>query len=94
VIDVATIKPLDIDTIINSVEKTGRCVIIHEACRTAGMGAEIAATLAERCLTALLAPIQRVTGYDTIMPLYRLEHFYIPSEERIVEAIQLAMGYV
>lgn len=93
VIDVATIKPLDINTIIDSVEKTGRCVIIHEACRTCGVGAEIAAQIAEYALTSLLAPIKRVTGYDTVMPLYRLEHEFIPTESRIIKTIKDVMEY-
>ncbi len=93
VIDVATIKPLDMNTIIESVEKTGRCVIIHEACRTGGVGAEIAAQLAEYALSSLLAPIKRVTGYDAIMPLYRLEHEFIPTETRIIKTIKSVMEY-
>ncbi len=83
VIDVATIKPLDIQTIIHSVQKTGRCVIVHEAAKTCGVGAEISALLMEHCLSDLLAPVQRVTGYDTIMPYFQLEKEYIPSVERI-----------
>src|SRR5262249_1988503 len=69
-----------------SVMRTGRCVIVHEAARTGGFGAEIAALLAERGLASLLAPVARVTGYDTIMPLPRLEQRYIPSGARIVAA--------
>jgi pyruvate dehydrogenase E1 component beta subunit len=72
--------------VLASVTRTGRCVIVHEAARTGGFGAEIAALLAERGLTSLLAPIARVTGYDTIMPLPRLEQRYIPSVARIVAA--------
>ncbi|KWK89614.1 2-oxoisovalerate dehydrogenase [Burkholderia ubonensis] len=86
VIDVATLKPLDVDTILASVAKTGRCVIVHEAPRTAGFGAEIAAVIAERGLYSLLAPVQRVTGYDVVVPLFRLESQYLPSVERIVDA--------
>ena len=86
VVDLATLKPYDEDTVLSSVAKTGRCVIVHEAARTGGFGAEIAALLAERGLTSLLAPIARVTGYDTIMPLPRLEQRYIPSVARIVAA--------
>ncbi|MFP5403050.1 MAG: alpha-ketoacid dehydrogenase subunit beta [Gammaproteobacteria bacterium] len=86
VIDLATLKPLDMDTILESVAHTGRCVIVHEAARTAGLGAEIAASLAEEGLYSLLAPVQRVTGYDTVMPLSRLEYQYLPSVERIVAA--------
>ncbi len=91
VIDVATIKPLDMETILESVAKTGRCVIVHEAARTAGMGAEIAAGLAEHGLLTLLAPVQRVTGYDTVMPLYRLENEYMPDTARVKAAIRQTM---
>src|SRR5499427_1444070 len=86
VIDLATLKPYDEETVLASVMRTGRCVIVHEAARTGGFGAEIAALLAERGLTSLLAPVARVTGYDTIMPLPRLEQRYIPSVARIVAA--------
>jgi pyruvate dehydrogenase E1 component beta subunit len=86
VIDLATLKPYDEETIMASVAKTGRCVIVHEAARTGGFGAEIAALLAERGLTSLLAPIARVTGYDTVIPLPRLEQHYMPSVGRIVAA--------
>jgi pyruvate dehydrogenase E1 component beta subunit len=91
VIDVATLKPLDMTTILESVEKTGRCVIVHEAARTAGFGAEIAAQLAERGLLSLLAPVQRVTGYDTVMPLYKLEQHYLPDVPRILAAVKNTM---
>jgi pyruvate dehydrogenase E1 component beta subunit len=86
VIDVATLKPLDMNTILASVAKTGRCVIVHEGSRTGGVGAEIAANIAERGLYSLLAPVQRVTGYDVVVPLYRLENQYMPGTERIVAA--------
>lgn len=88
VIDVATIKPLDMGTILNSVARTGRCVIVHEAARTCGVGAEIAAQLAEHGLLSLFAPVQRVTGYDTIMPMFKLENDYMPSTERIITAVK------
>jgi len=94
VIDVATIKPLDMETILRSVEKTGRCVIIHEAARTCGVGAEIAAQLAEQGLMFLMAPVNRVTGYDTVMPLYRLEQEYMPSKARIMAAVKQTLEYV
>lgn len=93
VIDVATLKPLDAPTILNSVEKTGRCVIVHEAPYTGGFGAEIAARVAEFALTSLLAPIRRVAGYDTIMPLSRLEHYFVPTAGRISAACKEVMGY-
>jgi len=86
VIDLATVKPLDFDTIHESVKKTGRCVIVHEAPRTAGFGAEIAAQLAEKAMYDLVAPVERVTGYDTHIPLFRLEMKYLPSVEKIVAA--------
>ena len=88
VIDVATLKPLDVDTILSSVGKTGRCVIIHEAARAGGLGAEIAAELAEHGLLSLFAPVQRVTGYDTVMPLFKLEQKYMPSTGRIIKAVR------
>jgi pyruvate dehydrogenase E1 component beta subunit len=88
VIDVATLKPLDIDTILASVAKTGRCVIVHEAPRACGLGAEIAAAIAERGLYSLLAPIERVTGYDVVVPLFRLETQYMPSVTRILSAVK------
>ena len=93
VIDVATLKPLDMDQILTSVQKTGRCVIVHEAALSGGWGAEIAARLAEEGLLSLLAPVQRVTGYDTVMPLLRLEQWYMPSEGRIVAAARRALEY-
>lgn len=93
VIDVATIKPLDIDTILTSVEKTGRCVIIHEAPRTCGVGADISALVAEQGLMFLKAPVQRVTGYDTIVPYARLERYYIPNEQQILTAINNVMEF-
>jgi 2-oxoisovalerate dehydrogenase E1 component beta subunit len=86
VIDLATLKPYDEETILASVAKTGRCVIVHEAARTGGFGAEIAALIAERGLTSLFAPIARVTGYDTVVPLPRLEQHYMPSIARIAAA--------
>lgn len=88
VIDVATLSPIDHDTILESVAKTGRLVIVHEAPRNCGIGAEIAATVAEHGLYDLHAPIRRVTGYDTVMPLFKLEHEYIPSVARIVDAVR------
>lgn len=93
VIDVATLKPLDIDTILASVEKTGRCVIIHEAARSCGIGAEISAQIAERGMMFLQAPVQRVTGYDTIVPYARLEKFYLPNEQQIINAVNQVMEY-
>ena len=91
VIDVATLKPYDANTLIQSVEKTGRCLIVHEAPRTAGFGAEIAAEISERALYSLLAPVKRVTGYDVVVPLSRLEKQYIPDARRIISAVREVM---
>lgn len=91
VIDVASIKPLDIETILASVMKTKRCVIVHEAARTCGVGAEIAALIMEHCMFELEAPVLRVTGYDTVMPYFQLEKQYIPSVSRIKNTIMSIM---
>ncbi|HEX4025237.1 MAG TPA: alpha-ketoacid dehydrogenase subunit beta [Steroidobacteraceae bacterium] len=92
IIDVASLAPIDFDTILDSVVKTGRLLIVHEAARTCGLGAEIAATVTEQALYDLLAPIRRVTGYDTVMPLYRLEYDYIPSLARIVDGVRATLA--
>ena len=93
VIDVATIKPLDFATILTSVEKTGRCVIIHEAPKEGGVGSTISAHIAEHGLMFLKSPVQRVTGYDTIVPYARLEHFYLPNENDILSAVEYTMEF-
>jgi pyruvate dehydrogenase E1 component beta subunit len=93
VIDVATLKPLDAETILASVQKTGRCVIVHEAARTAGMGAEIAARLADEGLLSLMAPVKRVTGFDTVMPLPRTEDYYMPNTKRILKCVKELIEY-
>jgi len=92
-IDLRTIDPMDTDTIVNSVRKTGRCVIVHEAPRTCGLGAEIASRIMEHAFLYLEAPIQRVTGFDTIMPYYKLELDYLPEEPRIAKAIEEVAAY-
>ena len=93
VIDVACLKPLDLDTLEASVHKTGRAVIIHEAPRSCGVGAEIAASLYERALLDLQAPILRVTAPDIPPPLYRLEQLYIPAVDDILEACDSTLNY-
>jgi pyruvate dehydrogenase E1 component beta subunit len=93
VVDVATLKPLDSATILASVARTGRLVIVHEAPMTCGYGAEIAARVAARGLTSLLAPIERVTGYDTMMPYPRTEAAYMPNVDRVVAAVRRTMAY-
>ena len=93
VIDVATIKPLDMETILSSVDKTGRCVIVQEAPKTCSVASEIAAQLAEKGLLSLLAPVERVTGYDTVMPYLKLEKQYMPSEARIMNAVRNVLEF-
>ncbi len=86
IIDVATVSPLDMDTIVESVSRTGRCVIVQEAPKHCGVASEIAAGLADAGIWSLLAPVKRVCGYDTVMPLYRNELKYMPSVRRIIDA--------
>ncbi|MFN3745857.1 MAG: alpha-ketoacid dehydrogenase subunit beta [Hyphomicrobiaceae bacterium] len=93
VIDVTTLKPLDAATILRSVERTGRCVIVHEAPLTGGFGGEIAARIAEHALLSLLAPVRRIAGYDCVMPLPQLERAYLPSVERVLAAAHDVMSY-
>ena len=92
-IDLRTIAPLDMPAIMRSVEKTGRAVIVHEAPKTAGLGAEIATAIMEQCFLHLEAPVQRVTGFDTIMPYYKLELEYLPDAARIGKAIEEVAAY-
>jgi pyruvate dehydrogenase E1 component beta subunit len=93
VIDVATLKPLDSAAILDSVARTGRLVIVHEAPLTCGFGAEIAARVAGAGLMNLLAPIERVAGYDTMMPYPRTETWYMPNVDRVIAAARGAMAY-
>lgn len=93
VIDLATLKPLDEDTILASVARTGRIVIVQEAPLTAGFGAEVAARVAERGLLSLRAPVRRVSGWDTVMPLPRLEQHYLPNAARIAAAVREVMAF-
>lgn len=88
VLDLRTLSPIDADAIVASVGKTGRALVVHEAPRTAGLGGEIAALIQERALYSLLAPVRRVTGWDTVFPLKRSEGHYLPSAERIVHAAE------
>ncbi len=91
VIDLATVSPIDEQTILESVEKTGRCVIVQEAPITGGVGSEVAALIAEKALYSLEAPIVRVAGWDTPMPLFKLEHDYMPSIARVSAGITAVM---
>ena len=90
VIDLRTLVPLDIETIVNSVKKTGRCVIVHEATHTSGFGAELSATVQENCFHNLESPIERVTGWDTPYP-HAFEWQYFPGPGRVIEALKRAM---
>jgi 2-oxoisovalerate dehydrogenase E1 component beta subunit len=90
IIDLRTLIPIDIETILASVKKTGRCVIVHEATRTCGYGAELSALLQENCFYHLEAPIERVTGWDTPYP-HVLEWSYFPGPKRVAEALRRVM---
>jgi 2-oxoisovalerate dehydrogenase E1 component beta subunit len=92
VIDLRTLLPFDIETILASVKKTGRCVIVHEAPRTCGFGAELVASIQERAIEYLEAPILRVTGFDTPFP-YTLEHEYMPNADRVLAAIRKTLEW-
>lgn len=93
VIDLRTISPMDDEAVMASVKKTGRAVIVHEAARTCGLGAEIIARINEKAILSLEAPVERVTGFDTVFPLYKMEHHYLPSPERIVRGIRKVMAF-
>jgi pyruvate dehydrogenase E1 component beta subunit len=93
IIDLRTISPMDDDTIMESVKKTGRVVVVHEAPRTCGMGAEIIARINDKAFLYLQAPVERVTGFDTIFPYLKGEHFYLPDPVRIGDAIDKVMNY-
>jgi pyruvate dehydrogenase E1 component beta subunit len=93
VVDLRTLNPLDRETMIESVVKTGRAVVVHEAVRTGGFGAEIAAQISEHALLQLEAPIQRVTGFDVIFPLAQNEKHYLPSRQRVVKAVEKVLAF-
>lgn len=93
VVDVRSMAPLDYETIIASVSKTGRAVVVHEAPRTGGMGAEISAQIMERAVLHLKAPVLRVTGFDTVPPLAKLEDHYQPDIERVLQSVRRCMEF-
>ncbi|MFC7200934.1 alpha-ketoacid dehydrogenase subunit beta [Halospeciosus flavus] len=93
VVDLRTLSPLDWDTVIESFEKTGRSAVVHEAPKTAGLGAEIAATLQEEALLYQEAPVKRIAGFDVPMPLYALEDYYLPEAARIEDGIEEALAF-
>ncbi|MBI4452675.1 alpha-ketoacid dehydrogenase subunit beta [Candidatus Woesearchaeota archaeon] len=93
IIDLRTINPYDAETVISSVKKTGRCVIAHEAPRTAGFAAELIASINEKALLSLHAPVVRVTGPDVPIPLAKLEGHYLPDVNRIIKGIEKVMSF-
>lgn len=93
VIDLRTLSPMDTETIISSVKKTGRAVVVHEAPKTLGLGAEIIARINEKALLSLEAPVERVTGFDIIVPLPKMEEHNRPSIHRISAAIEKVMNF-
>jgi pyruvate dehydrogenase E1 component beta subunit len=93
IIDLRTISPIDVETIITSIRKTGRGVIVHEAPKTCGLGAEIIALINEKAFLSLQAPVERVTGFDIPVPLMKTEHYYLPNPKRIVMAVKKVMSF-
>jgi pyruvate dehydrogenase E1 component beta subunit len=93
IVDLRTISPMDDDTLLASVRKTGRVVIVHEAPKTCGLGAEIIARINEKALLSLEAPVERVAGFDTVFPLPKLEEHYLPNPERILRGIRKVMAF-
>ena len=93
VVDLRTLSPLDLDPVIESVRRTGRCVVVHEAPVTLGLGAEIAARVTETCFHSLEAPVLRVGGYDTPYPPSKLEEDYLPDLDRVLDAVDRAMEF-
>ncbi len=93
VIDLRSLSPLDLDAIYASVRKTGRCVVVHEAPVTSGLGAEIAARVSQECFYHLEAPVLRVGGYSTPYPPSRLEEHYLPDLDRVLDALDRSFGY-
>jgi len=91
IIDLRTAWPLDEQAIVNSVEKTGRAIVVHEAPRAGGIGAEVTAIINEHCLYSLLKPVERVTGYDTPYPVPGLEDYYLPTPAKVLTALRRAM---
>ena len=93
VIDLRTIAPYDIAAVLATAQKTGRVMIVHEAPRTCGFSTEIASQISEKALYYLKAPILRVTGYDTVMPLYKMENFYLPNIDKVLFTAKKLMEY-
>jgi pyruvate/2-oxoglutarate/acetoin dehydrogenase E1 component len=91
-IDLRTISPWDSDMVISSVKKTGRCLIVHEAQRSGGFGGEISATIMDKALFNLKAPVERVTGFDIPPPYLKTEHYHLPDEARILDGLQKVLS--
>jgi pyruvate dehydrogenase E1 component beta subunit len=93
IVDMRTISPIDAETIVASVRKTGRGIVVHEAPKTCGLGAEIVALINEKAFLSLQAPIERVTGFDIPVPLMKTEHYYLPNPKRIIQAVKKVMSF-
>jgi pyruvate/2-oxoglutarate/acetoin dehydrogenase E1 component len=93
IIDLRTLSPLDMQTVIESVAKTHKAVVVHEAPASCGVGAEIIARVNEKALVHLEAPVARVTGFDTVMPLPKLEKYYLPNAERVAAAVDRILNF-
>jgi pyruvate dehydrogenase E1 component beta subunit len=93
VVDLRTVSPLDLDPVFESVRRTGRCVVVHEAPVTLGLGAEIAARVTQECFFSLEAPVLRVGGYDTPYPPSKLEEEYLPDLDRVLDAVDRALEF-
>ncbi len=93
IIDLRTISAMDVEAVVNSIRKTGRGVIVHEAPKTCGLGAEIIALINEKAFLSLQAPIERVTGFDIPVPLLKSEHYYLPNPQRIAMAVKKVMSF-
>ena len=92
IVDLRSLNPLDVDVIANSVKKTGRAVVVHEAPRNYGVGAEVVAQINENCFLNLEAPVERVCGWDVNIPLPKLEKYYFPDAERVTNAVEKVMA--
>ena len=88
-----SLSPIDDDTVLDSVRRTGRAVVVHEAARTLGMGAELAARIQSECFYELQAPVLRVTGYDLPYPPSRTEHSYLPDLDRVLDAVDQSLAH-
>jgi 2-oxoisovalerate dehydrogenase E1 component beta subunit len=93
VIDLRALSPLDMDTVLDSVRRTGRCVVVHEAPQNVGLGAELAARISQDAFYSLEAPVLRVTGFDTPYPASRIEEEYLPDLDRVLDAVDRSLAF-